>query len=144
MSQDTKSFVPTFLALAGLGVVAVVAVNLLPSSTKTEQNERKEMTLSVDWLPKQKSGEVPNGRTLKDEVIIEVSIGRTTGGNIKESATKSPWTRVIHPRGGQTVELRASQVYGNQLGCIVSQVGQPDVFQRKSGPVTVICIMKSL
>lgn len=129
--------IPTFLVLAVAGIIWVVASNLM-AVPKKDPPER-EVLVSVAFDPVQRSGEpLGPGRNLRDVVTIQLTVG--TLFHPTERVTKSSWDRVLHPRRGERILLRAEQFAGNRISCSVVQVGARPVQDTRPGPATISCI----
>jgi len=132
--NKTVRMVPTLFVVAILGVGAWI---LLPSLQKTLDPDDGSVTVLVEFEPTRRSGKPPPGRSLKDQVTIQLMVGAQPYPT--ERSTRSPWERTLYPRKGEVVEVYAEQFYGTTLYCMVRQGSHLPVQDRKNGPSFVRC-----
>jgi len=128
-------FIPTAVVLAILGVAAYVFV---PSMLEAINRRDDAVIIMVTFDPVTRSGVAPAGRTLKDQVTIQVDVGAKSFA--KETATTSPWTVAVYPQNDrERVHVWAEQFYGSWLRCEIFVRGDSVFRQQKPGPAYVNC-----
>lgn len=132
----TKTGMGIMPKIAAVAVVLVAAGIFYPKLTRDKDDERGIM-LSVSFKPEHRSGVTSGGRQFPDKVVVELTVGGVIYPN--ESVTESPWTMVLPPGRGRKIVLKASQIYGTSLDCMVKQPGYDPALDSKIGPSQVSC-----
>jgi len=136
LSSDTKTIKPI-----GVIVVLAVAVAAFAIVPKVKQLiDRDDLIIVwVEFTPAERTGQPPKGRTLKDQVTVEVE---ASPERYKEYALTSPYQRALAPvRQGQRILVQASQIYGERLGCRITR-GTTEVARdsKVGGALEVKCV----
>lgn len=136
MSSDTKTIKPI-----GVIVVLAVAVAAFAIVPKVKQLiDRDDLIIVwVEFTPAERTGQPPKGRTLKDQVTVEVE---ASPERYKEYALTSPYQRALAPvRQGQRILVQASQIYGERLDCRITR-GTTEVARdsKVGGALEVKCV----
>lgn len=136
MSRATGvKMIPTLFVVA---VVAAAAYVVLPKFVELINRADSPYVITVDFDPELRSGEIPAGRTLIDQVSISVTVGPSKFP--KEAATRSPWTMPVYPQENrEQITVRAEQFYGNRLQCEITVNGKRVARDQRSGPSVVSC-----
>lgn len=119
----------TVLAAAALYVV-------VPTVTRAMVKDRS-VVVTVDFLPAQRSGCPIRGTDLFDSVAVHIKVGKDV--EPLERVCRSPLVRVYYPREGELVEVKANQLYGSKLRCMINQGSTVVAEDEKAGTTWVIC-----
>lgn len=95
------------------------------------------VTVTVTFIPADRTGCAQPGRSLTDRVAIMMRVG--PDNYPMERECRSPWHRTVYPSKGQVVEVRAEQYFGTDLGCVIAQADREPVIDNKRGPSRVHC-----
>lgn len=137
MPKTKSRFVPTLFVVAILGVAAWLIVPSIARQITSDRN----VAVTVDFVPANRSGCPIEGRNLFDSVSVSIKVGPDNFPI--ERICKSPLIRIYYPRKGETVQVRAEQFYGAKLRCVIHQVGNPNIAeQTKNGSSSVLCTLK--
>jgi len=128
--------IPTLFVVAILGAGAYI---ILPSLNQTLDRDDGGVSLLVEFDPPRRSGEAPPGRMFKDQVNVQLLL-RLNDPRPPEHVTASPWEQTLYPKKGTKIELRADQLYGNWIYCMIRQHGHSSVEMRRNGTVAVRCV----
>lgn len=133
-TKTGMGIVPKVVAVA---MVLVAAGIFYPKLTR-DKDEDRGILLSVFFKPEHRSGITNAGRQFPDKVVVELTVGGVVYPN--EPVIDSPWTKVLPPGRGRKIVLRATQIYGQTLGCSIKQPGYDPATDSKIGPSLVSCI----
>lgn len=127
--------IPTFLVLAAMGLAAT-AVWPMINSTATQRPEA--VIVTVTFEPTRRSGDLlrPNGQ-LKDEITITLQEGAKQHPKVK--VLYSPWQKVLYPKKGTMVVVRAEQFTGNRLSCNITQPLARGSSDSRTGATQIQC-----
>lgn len=134
--SDVKTANP-ILVVAALAVVAALVFGVGPKIKQALEDENAVIVV-VDFVPKTRSGVAEPGRQFPDYVTIEIEAGADRPP--KEIVTKSPWTRIYHPKKTTKIIVTATQVYGKNLGVVINRGKDEVCSDRKTGPSQVHCV----
>jgi len=134
--SDTKTVKPI-----GVIVVLAVAIAAFAIVPKVKQLiERDDLIIVwVGFTPVERTGNPPKGRTLKDQVTVEIE---ASPERYKEYVLTSPYQRALAPsRKGQRILVQASQIYGESLDCRITR-GATEVARdhKTGGALEVKCV----
>lgn len=136
--MGTKAGMGIVPKVISVAVVLGVAAFLYPKITDRKEDDNGAILLQVSFGPQHRSGQVQQGRQFPDKVVVELTAGGTVYPNT--STIDSPWTMTLPSGRGRKITLRASQVYGTSLSCLIKQPGYPGVTDSAIGPSQVACI----
>lgn len=132
--NDVKTSGGSIVIVAALAAVAAMVFGVGPKIKEALEDDDAVIVV-VDFAPNKRSGKAAQGRQFPDLVAIEIFGGE----NLKDTATRSPWTRVFHPKKTTKFTVVASQVYGTNIGVVVNRGKVEQCSDRKTGAAQVTC-----
>jgi hypothetical protein len=127
--------IPTLFVVGILGIGAAMVSPLLGRVMEPDDGG---VVVLVDFDPPRRSGKPGPGRTLKDQVSVQLIVGYADT-RPTQRVMSSPYEDLLYPPKGTKIQLHAEQFYGKSITCMLHQHGHKQMQMTKTGPAVVNC-----